>query len=487
MTATPFIGGGATSRVPVRALVLSIMALFVPVLGMVLFPGWLGEEAGVLLWLTALVPAFLLTYYRGWQGSSLGLAGGMAALAIAHLLTEALDLGAPNYTFLLWITATFIAVCIGVGVLAEVLQRERAKAEEMALTDVLTGLPNRRYAGIFLDAGFSAAVRGQDVSVVLFDLDNFKAVNDVHGHRAGDEVLRRLGVILSGATRKMDLTARWGGEEFLSVLSDCSDEGAVVFVERVQERLRTEEFPWGRVTMSAGVAEYREGMGSPELLVAAADQALYQAKAAGKDCWRIAGRRKGKPPTGHPAREPVDPASLRGEPPREPALAGMRFTGSLDTPSRPVVEQEPEREVAADPRDLPGGWERILLVDDDEAAREAIGKILRRLGYVVVEASDGESGLAKARNLKDLDLLLTDLIMPGMSGFTLGEKIEETLGPRRILYMSGYVQQEVSWEGAPGAAVNFLEKPMLPQELARKVRELLDRPLAEAEAAVPVP
>ena len=484
----PFTDGGGTPRVPARALVLSVLALAVPVLGMVVFPGLVVEDAGILLWLTALVPPFLLTYYRGWQGSSLGLAGGMAALAVAHLLTEVMDLGTPNYTFLLWITATFIIVCVGIGVLAEILRTERRKAQEMALTDALTRLPNRRHAGIFLDAAFSAAVRGQDVSAVLFDIDDFKPVNDNYGHRVGDDVLQALGRVLTVATRRMDLTARWGGEEFLSILSDCDADGATIFVDRVQELLAREEFPCGPVTISAGIAQYREGMGSPELLVAAADQALYQAKDAGKNCWRIAGRKKAeeeavKEEGGREEEVPkaaAPPGRVREAGPRVPVPDGKSRPASVDRPPKPFRDEPPAAEPVRDLKDLPGGWERILLVDDDEAAREAIGKILRRLGYVVVEAEDGETGLEKARNLKELDLLLTDLIMPGMSGFTLGEQVEKTLGPRRILYMSGYVQREVAFQDAPGATVAFLEKPMLPQDLARKVRELLDEPLAEA-------
>jgi diguanylate cyclase (GGDEF)-like protein len=484
----PFTDGGGTPRVPVRALVLSTLALAVPILGMVVFPGLVAEDAGILLWLTTLVPPFLLTYYRGWQGSSLGLAGGMAALAVAHLLTEVMDLGAPNYTFLLWITATFIIVCVGIGVLAEILRSERRKAQEMALTDALTGLPNRRHAGVFLDAAFSAAVRGQNVSAVLLDVDDFKPVNDNYGHKVGDDVLRALGRVLTVATRRMDLTARWGGEEFLSILSDCDADGATVFVDRVQELLAQEEFPCGPITVSAGIAQYREGMGSPELLVAAADQALYQAKDAGKNRWRIAGKKKAeveevreKEIREQEVQETATaPRGVRGEGPQEPAPDGKPRPASVDQPPQPFRDEPPAEEPVRNLKELPGGWERILLVDDDEAAREAIGKILRRLGYVVVEAEDGETALEKVRNLKELDLLLTDLIMPGMSGFSLGAQVEKTLGPRRILYMSGYVQREVAFQDAPGATVAFLEKPMLPQDLARKVRDLLDEPLAEA-------
>jgi two-component system, cell cycle sensor histidine kinase and response regulator CckA len=141
-----------------------------------------------------------------------------------------------------------------------------------------------------------------------------------------------------------------------------------------------------------------------------------------------------------------------------------------------------------DPGRHPGGWEKILLVDDNGPAREAIARILRRLGYTVLEAGDGESALAKARDLKEVDLLVTDLLMPGMSGFSLAERVEEELGPHRILYMSGYVQAEVAWKGAPGAAVDFLEKPMSTEDLAGRVRAILDRTVSGSgeRAASPV-
>ncbi len=429
--------------VPPRALVLSLLALAIPVLGATIAPEWLAEDPGVLLWLTALVPPFLLAYYRGWQGASLGLAFGMVVLVSVHLVLILwhAPAPAPTYPLLLWVTGTYIAVCVGAGVLGELLRRERADAEAMALTDALTGLPNRRHATIFLNAAFAAAIRGQPTCVVLFDFDHFKKINDRHGHRAGDEALKRFGRILTEQTRRMNLSARWGGEEFISILSQADPDGAAVFTRRVRDRLREEQFPWGTLTVSAGIAAFGPAMGSPEVLVAAADRALYAAKAAGRDCQRIA------------EREPLGKVDTVGD----GAVAGGA------TNPRPAG--------------LPRGTERILVVDDDEPVRRGVARFLSELGYQVVEAPDGPTAMEVGRRSGQTDLLLTDLIMPRMMGFSLGEQFEEELGPQRILYMSGHVQGEVNWRWAPGSVVEFISKPITGDVLAHKVRGVLDRSL----------
>jgi diguanylate cyclase (GGDEF)-like protein len=105
---------------------------------------------------------------------------------------------------------------------------------------------------------------------------------------AGDEALKKIAQVLAGSTRKMNLTARWGGEEFLSLLSDTPVEGGRIFAERVLSEIH-QAFPDGSVTLSAGVARYSDHMDSPARLLAAADQAMYEAKALGGDCVRVAG------------------------------------------------------------------------------------------------------------------------------------------------------------------------------------------------------
>ena len=274
-------------HIPLRALWFSFAALSIPVSAAVFFPTWAGADTGLLMWLTALVPAFLLTYYRGWPGASLALAMGMAALALTQVALLLAGISVGNWALLSGIVFVYLATSLGIGWVAELLHVERRRAERLALMDSLTGMPNRRHSVVFIEAAFAAAKRGIPFTVVLFDVDAFKAFNDSRGHLAGDEALRKVAEVLIGSTRRMNLTARWGGEEFLSMLSDTPVEGGRIFAERVLSEIH-QVFPDGSVTLSAGVARYTDVMDTPTRLLTAADQAMYSAKAAGGDCVRVA-------------------------------------------------------------------------------------------------------------------------------------------------------------------------------------------------------
>ncbi len=459
---------GDKGPVPPRALVLSLLALSAPVVGAVMAPEWMEQESGILLWLTVFIPPFLLTYYRGWQGASLALAGGMATLSLVPAALYLFGFQPPAFGTLLWMVSTYVGVSVGVAVFSEVLRRKLRAAEAMALTDVLTQLPNRRHAGIFLSAAFGSASRGEAASVVLMDLDHFKRVNDTYGHRTGDEVLRRFGAALARATRRMDLSARWGGEEFLAVLQKCDADGARIFMERVQGEFAKEELPWGTVTFSTGIAQYHAGMGTPELWVAEADRALYQAKEAGRNTVRVA--------EVVPLEQVFDlQAEIQEIEERRRVEAGVGALAPADAGGG-----SPDG-----PGGLPGGTESLLLVEDDAPSRQTVARLLRGLGYQVVEAPDGPSALATLRELKRVDLVLTDLVMPGMSGFGLAERVEAEHGPHRILYVSGRLQGELAWAGAPGTRFAYLSKPFSPPDVAGAVRTLLDEPLEEGSPAPP--
>jgi diguanylate cyclase (GGDEF)-like protein len=447
--------------VPARALVLSLLALSAPVVGALMAPEWMEQESGILLWLTVFIPPFLLTYYRGWRGASLALAGGMATLSLVPAALFLFGFQPPAFGTLLWMVSTYVGVCVGVAVFSEVLRRKLRTVEAMALTDVLTQLPNRRHAGIFLSAAFGSASRGEAASVVLMDLDHFKRVNDTYGHRTGDEVLRRFGAALARATRRMDLSARWGGEEFLAVLQKCDAEGARIFTERVQGEFAQEQFPWGSVTFSTGIAQYHAGMGTPELWVAEADRALYQAKESGRNAVRVA--------EVVPLEQVFDLQAEIREIEERRRRAQQEALGPVGG------EAGAEGGTGA----LPGGTESLLLVEDDAPTRQTLARLLRGLGYQVVEAPDGPSALATLRELERVDLVLTDLVMPGMSGFGLAERIEAEHGPHRILYVSGRLQGELAWAGAPGTRFAYLSKPFAPTDVAGAVRALLDESLEE--------
>jgi diguanylate cyclase (GGDEF)-like protein len=161
---------------------------------------------------------------------------------------------------------------------------------EQAITDELTGLPNNRRFRRWIDIETARAKRfGHDLSLLMLDIDNFKQVNDTHGHLQGDEVLRTIGRVLREESRGIDEPARYGGEEFAIGLPETGLEGAVEVAERVRERIAQTEIEMvdGRgamsVTTSIGAATVALTGADARALVDAADQALYRAKRGGKN------------------------------------------------------------------------------------------------------------------------------------------------------------------------------------------------------------
>ncbi|QJQ20871.1 GGDEF domain-containing protein [Pseudomonas sp. SK] len=177
------------------------------------------------------------------------------------------------------------------------LHQAHQTLKSLALTDSLTGLGNRRR----LDAVFEAELRrarrqGYSLTLVMLDLDYFKAYNDRYGHPAGDQCLRRFGEVLQQALKRpADLAVRYGGEEFTLLLPDTDARGAELLVEEVQQLLRRQMLehagsPLGRLSCSAGIATgdpAREEV-TAERLMAAADAALYEAKRQGRDRYCVA-------------------------------------------------------------------------------------------------------------------------------------------------------------------------------------------------------
>ena len=267
-------------RVPRRAVAISVAALAVPVLS---GPLGLSDGGQLLLWLLALVPAFLLAYYRGWRGVATALAMGMVGLTLSNLGTLVMGRPLGDSLVVAGVVIAFLAMSLGIGFLSDLLHEARARAEQLALTDDLTGLANRRHARMVLEREFAAAQRGRPLSVVMFDLDRFKSFNDRHGHRAGDGAIRAFGETLGRGTRLMDLSARYGGEEFLTILSSSAIDGAHAFAGRVRAAFAAHPGNVDGLTVSAGLASYAPAMQSVDDLVVAADQAMYAAKQAGRD------------------------------------------------------------------------------------------------------------------------------------------------------------------------------------------------------------
>lgn len=155
-----------------------------------------------------------------------------------------------------------------------------------ATTDSLTGLGNRRWLGARVAEEQSRARRQDEpLSIVVFDLDRFKDINDRYGHEVGDTVLIAVGEVVRDCLRPYDLAARLGGEEFCLVLPKTREEKAIAIAERIRARLEgsiVKPLPPGRITASFGVSETQSHMGLQEMLCVA-DRLLYQAKNDGRN------------------------------------------------------------------------------------------------------------------------------------------------------------------------------------------------------------
>jgi diguanylate cyclase (GGDEF)-like protein len=203
-------------------------------------------------------------------------------LAVLHLRMAAAESLSEDVQRLASVLAEQLSLAVGNLRLQETL---RSSSER----DPLTDLYNRRHLEISLQRELARAQRhGFPVSLVMLDVDHFKDFNDTNGHDAGDEVLRNVAHVLKRHTRVEDVACRYGGEEFLIVLTSCSMDDAYAKAEAIREAIAQQQvFTRGtalpRITASLGIASYPEDGDRMERLIAEADAALYRAKATGRN------------------------------------------------------------------------------------------------------------------------------------------------------------------------------------------------------------
>ncbi|MBI5833817.1 MAG: GGDEF domain-containing protein [Armatimonadetes bacterium] len=228
------------------------------------------------------------------------LAAAEYALIIMTMVTlgDALNLSNPRITdqlvnygqFDLLDQFTRLLLLVAGGVVATFGVRRARELRTAAIVDALTQVYNRGFLDERLHNEMSRAERyDREISVLLMDVDLFKQYNDRRGHQAGDQVLRELADILRYGLRGTDTVARYGGEEFVCLLPETGKEEAMRLADRLREQVAEHAFlhgheqPTGAVTISIGVGTYPGDAGDVESLVRHADQALYRAKAAGRN------------------------------------------------------------------------------------------------------------------------------------------------------------------------------------------------------------
>jgi diguanylate cyclase (GGDEF)-like protein len=316
------------------------------------------------------------------------------------------------------------------------VERRLHEAENLAATDFLTALANRRQAEKLMVRSIQA---GRPFCIVLFDLDNFKQVNDHHGHDVGDLLLKAFSNRLASQFRPDDLVCRWGGDEFLVVMSSTMPDAlgkAGLVAERLSGQYAMESARGAVnicITASVGVAQHEPGESGQELF-ARADALLYLNKGESS--------KSGMP-------EPSYSAFWEG-------AGGHEWVGRLvDTACR-----------TQDAADADGFT--ILIADDEAGIRMLAGEVLRSHGYNVLQAADGVEALElAAQHPGPIHLLLTDLSMPRLGGWELHRRLNYVRPGTATLFMAGDLDTGLHPEAA------FLPKPFATSALVRKVNETL--------------
>lgn len=229
---------------------------------------------------------FILGVDNGWR------------VSVGHFLLSLLvglplivgNLGSGELHVLLSLSQLYLSSAVAIVTVimfarySERVVRANAEMEHLAHTDFITELANRRQMERLLGREVRLVERyGDSLSLLLLDLDRFKRVNDAHGHPAGDQVLREIAALLAAESRATDHLGRWGGEEFVLILPRTERQAALETAARIMSRVRNYKFTKaGSVTVSIGGATWQLGE-LPRDLIKRADEALYQAKAKGRD------------------------------------------------------------------------------------------------------------------------------------------------------------------------------------------------------------
>ena len=333
----------------------------------------------------------------------------------------------------------FVSDIAALAASAFAAERRLALTHAEARRDALTGLANRRALDERLEEAIrEAAARRREVSVAVFDLDDFKRVNDAGGHAAGDDVLTQVGRAAGRVLRTGEELFRIGGDEFALVVP-AGTRTAIEICERIQIALRAQRRTGALPSISVGVATYPADARTKAELLQAADEALYESKRAGK-------RR-------------ITTATAEVHPQASAAAIPLWSRGADTRESVPT--RHPDSRGA-----------RVLFVDDDPALLMLLRATFELIDIEISEARTGAEAAA-AISARPPDVVVLDIGLPDVSGLTLTRRLKNdpaTSWIGVVLLTGAGVEAEAPARAAGADA--FLRKPFSPLELLAVVERL---------------
>ena len=317
------------------------------------------------------------------------------------------------------------------------------ETREHSLRDGLTGCVNHQHGLETLDRELRRAKRTRGpLSILMFDVDRFKTMNDELGHLRGDEILRALGAQLTRVLRSTDVACRYGGDEFLIIVPDTPVRGAEQVAEALRQEIGALTIAAGErvisITVSGGVAVAVPDELDVAALIDRADNALYRSKRAGRNRFSLA---------------PLPSEADEGAEPR--TCIGLKTTRFVPPPSR--------------------GAETILVVDDDPTVRDLVERMLTPSGFAVLPAANATAAMELVDvHAGPIHMLLTDVVLPDLIGPDLAHHVRRRRPGIRVVYMSGFLTHPGADLASLRGESAFVQKPFSASALAQKVREQLD-------------
>lgn len=304
----------------------------------------------------------------------------------------------------------------------EMIMRRSENYREKLLKDSLTDAYSRYYFNLRIAEELERFKRnGTIFSIAFIDMDHFKHINDKYGHQVGDCVLRELVAYIIANTRKCDSVFRYGGEEFVILMPDTTDEQAFVVIERLRKGFGEKTISVGdvdlNVTFSAGIRQVNEKTGSIDQIISDADKAMYYSKKCGRNRVSIYD-------------EKMDAEDLK---------------------------------------------KTLLIVDDESTILKLLRDRLSSTGYRVITAKDGTSALELVREVHP-DAVILDIVLPGMDGFEVCKRIKEDAATQatKVIMLSRRKHRKSIIRGFQTGADDYVTKPFSMEELESRIMKVLN-------------